>query len=392
MAHRRAKAMATQSIFRQIAGNSGTACGRFAFLRNRQVMIRRWSTRSEPIVALLFALIPLAFIAGVALFQLERNVPDARLARANTVLAFKTIRLTGEVDHAMQDTERGQRGYLITGQDDYLAPYNHGVERLPALMFELQQALASSPEQQHWMLKLQADVTTKLNELARTIATLRKDGYDAARNIVLTDVGRHSMEAVRADLVAITDRANQELEDRLAVAVAAEEAVTLTFVVGSIIAAIALMIGGLLLARAGQRAANSEQALQATLDSVREGVGAFDRSGRLRAWNGLFARMVGIADDRLRAGEKLPSEDGAGGGLAARLRTLEGAARGSGRPALAEHHGDRDAVIEIYHNPMSDGGAVVTLLDVTDQRKAEEAFRQAQRLDSMGRHHRGGGA
>lgn len=54
------------------------------------------------IPALLFAGVPLIFIAGVAVFQLAKNVPDARIARANTVLSFETIRAANAVDEAIQ--------------------------------------------------------------------------------------------------------------------------------------------------------------------------------------------------------------------------------------------------------------------------------------------------
>ena len=41
--------------------------------------------RSTVIPALLFAVVPLLFIVGVVAFQLLKNVPEARIARANTL-------------------------------------------------------------------------------------------------------------------------------------------------------------------------------------------------------------------------------------------------------------------------------------------------------------------
>ena len=71
-------------------------------------MTRRWNARLL-IPILLFAGIPLVFIAGILVFQLAKNVPDARTARANTVLSFKTIRAANAIDEAVQDAERGQQ-------------------------------------------------------------------------------------------------------------------------------------------------------------------------------------------------------------------------------------------------------------------------------------------
>jgi signal transduction histidine kinase/ActR/RegA family two-component response regulator len=348
-------------------------------------MDRRHGTRWALVIAALFVAIPLAFIAGVVVFQLVKNVPDARDARAKTVLAFQTLATAKAVDEAVQDAERGQRGYLITGQDVYLDPYARAKERLPNLVLDLQRAVGADPDQQQRVLTLQAHITTKTNELAETIGLMRIKGFAAAREVVLTDAGRKSMDAIRRDLEAITNAANDQLGSRLEAAAVAEEFVTRTFVVGSAIAVIALIVGGFLLARIGRRAATSEQTLQATLDSVREGVGAFDHRGHVRAWNRPFAQMLGIPTEMIREGAPLPADPGADTPLGGQVRMLVRSARPTGRPTLAEHQGVRGHTIEIFHNPGAQGGAVVTMLDISERRRTEEVLRQAQRLDSMGR-------
>lgn len=348
-------------------------------------MDRRYSTRSALLIAALFVAIPLAFIAGVAIFQLVKNVPDARDARAKTVLAFQTLTVAKAVDETVQDAERGQRGFLITGQEVYLEPYTRAKERLPGLVLDLQRAVGADPEQQHRLLTLQADITTKMNELAETVGLMRSKGFDAAKELVLTDEGRKSMEAISGDLQTISNAANDQLGTRLEVAAVAEEFVTRTFVAGSAIAVIALIVGGFLLARIGRRAATSEQTLQATLDSVREGVGAFDHRGHVRAWNQVFAQMLGIPTEAIREGAPLPADDVDETPLGGQVRALARSTRPTGRPTLAELQGARGSTIEIFHNPGAQGGAVVTMLDISERRRAEEALRQAQRLDSMGR-------
>jgi len=336
------------------------------------------------IPTLLFAGIPLVFIAAIVVFQLTKNVPDARRARANTVLSFETIRAANAIDAAVQDAERGQRGFLITGQEVYLDPYTKAKARMPQLMVELQQATVASADQLPRLLQLQADITTKMNELASTITAMRQQGYEAAKAIVNTDAGRLSMEAISADLQSIRDAASARLNARLRRAAATEERITLTFVVGSIIAALALLTGAFLLALAYRRAAISEQVLQATLDSVREGVGALDQRSRLRAWNKSFLSMLGLAGRDLRPGALLPLKEADTNELSQRVREVGMAAQATNRPVLVEHQEERGTSVEIFHNPMADGGYVLTLLDVTERRQVEEALRQAQKLESMG--------
>ena len=326
----------------------------------------------------------LFFIIGVVAFQLAKNVPDDKTARANTILSFKTIRAANAIDEAIQDAERGQRGFLITGRETYLEPYERAARRLPQLMIDLQQATSTSPDQQQRLLKLQADATTKMNELASTIAVMRDHGFDAAKAIVDTDLGRASMEAIATDLTSITNAADARLHERIERANAAEERMTLTFVIASLVAAIALAAGAFLLARAYRRAALSERMLRATLDSVREGVAAFDRLGNLQAWNSSFLSILGVASGNIRRGTPLSPVVTGPNRLVARVQQIEAESRTSGRPILVEDKGERGASVEIFHNPADDGGYVTTLLDVTERRKADEALRQAQKLESMG--------
>jgi signal transduction histidine kinase/ActR/RegA family two-component response regulator len=347
-------------------------------------MSNRWRARSELIVALLFGGVPLIFVVSIAVFQLAKNVPEARQARTKTVQSFETIRASNAVDQAVQDAERGQRGFLITGREDYLDPYVRAQKTLPQLMLDLQEATLGSIEQQQRLLKLQADVTTKMNELAATIAAMRDSGYVAAKAIVSTDVGRTSMNAITADLAAITESANAGLNAQLDRAADVEQRVTSTFVIGSAASVLALLIAAFLIARAYRRAAMSEQMLQATLDSVREGVAAVDYRGRLRAWNTPFRTMLGAAEGDIQVGSPL-AFDSMGTGLGGHVRDVEARSRATNRPILAEHDDKSGPAVEIFHNPTADGGYVVTLLDVTERRKVEEALRQSQKLESIGR-------
>ena len=342
-------------------------------------------SRADFAPALLFALVPLAFLAAITFYQFFKNVPDARLAREDTKKTFLIVRTASAVDEAIQDAERGQRGYLITGRDAYLDPYNSAKERLPQLLVDLQQAVADRPEQQRRLLALQGDLTTKMNELAETIARRREQGFGAAQAMVNTDAGRIAMEAVEADIGAIIDAADMRLQARMATAESLEQRVLMTFLIGSIIAACALIAGAILLARAYRRAASSERLLQATLDSVREGVAAFDADRRLIAWNQTFSRMLKLPRRTLRRREALPA------GKTTEIdrfndyfETLDAEVKQTGRAALMESKAADGRSLEIFHNPAEDGGSVTTFLDRTEQRQTEEALRQAQKLEALG--------
>jgi signal transduction histidine kinase/ActR/RegA family two-component response regulator len=341
-----------------------------------------WTRRISLGPALVFATVPLAFLIGIVIFQLAVAVPQADRAGQETIESFQTLRALSAVDEAVQDAERGQRGYLLTGQDSYLAPYLRAQRVLPGLMANLQSAVRGS--EQASLLTLQSDVTTKMDELAATIAAARARGLPAALAVMSDDSGRHSMAAVQADLSALNEMDRRRLSEGSQLSAFADHRVTVVFVVGSLLSGLSLIGGAIVIGLAYGRARSSERTLQATLDSVREGVAAFDADDCLRAWNASFARLLGLKPADLQRGARLPESDAAApSAILSRLAALRDTARKTGRPALAVYDGEKGTTLELFHNGIGDGH-VTTILDVSDQRQRDEALRQAQKLESLG--------
>lgn len=97
----------------------------------------------------------------------------------------------------LDDAETGQRGYLITGEPAYLSPYNFALGALKNTMHEIRQLTAGDPEQQLRVKDIEPLVAAKLAELKQTTDLRRTQGYDAARAVVLTNVGKKSMDDLR---------------------------------------------------------------------------------------------------------------------------------------------------------------------------------------------------
>ena len=73
----------------------------------------------------------------------------------------------------LQDSETGQRGYLLTGRPDFLQPYERALPRLPKALGELKQSTADNPAQQALLARLDAVVRARQSVLAQGLGSTR---------------------------------------------------------------------------------------------------------------------------------------------------------------------------------------------------------------------------
>jgi signal transduction histidine kinase len=333
----------------------------------------------------LFGVLPgLLLLAAFIYLALGSNrLEDRRILirQNNQVLA-----IANEIQDSIQDAERGQRGYLLTENPDYLGPYTEGVARLPELIAKLQQSTAGEADQQQRILALQQALTTKLDELARSIALDKTQGHQAAVDLVSTNIGEGAMKRLLAQVSAIADAEEAVREARQKQNYALEGSFTEISIAGGAVAMLAIAWSAVVLYRSYRRSEAAQAALQATLDSVREGVSAFGPDHRLIAWNHRFASLAHMPAESLKPGQPLTgiAELRADGTVGEGIQALDRRARLAGKPLLVEHSRADGTVIELFHNPSPDGGFVTTLSDITERLRAEALQRQAQKMEALG--------
>ena len=125
----------------------------------------------------------------------------------------------GTFDRVVKDAETGQRGFLLTGEARYLAPYGQALTELPHTLDNLSRATAvRRPDQVERLERLRPLIKEKLDELGTTIAVRRSQGPEAALAIVRTDRGRQLMEQIRAGCADAASRPSISIYRRLATA------------------------------------------------------------------------------------------------------------------------------------------------------------------------------
>jgi CHASE3 domain sensor protein len=134
--------------------------------------------------AILIAINEASFHAST---QATQRIEHAELARQSV----------GQLMRTMLDAETGTRGFLLTGDEKYLQPYDSAIAELGKELAQLRQLLADQPENLAEFELMALNVSSKQSENDLSVR-MRKIGNDDAWKFMLTtDVGKQQMDAIR---------------------------------------------------------------------------------------------------------------------------------------------------------------------------------------------------
>jgi PAS domain S-box-containing protein len=137
------------------------------------------------------------------------------IERNNRVVhAHEVVENLGGVLSALKDAETGQRGFILTGQDRYLEPYNQGIGEIQDRLAKLTDLTVDNPEQQAAVVRLKSLVSMKLAELQQTIDLFRNSGTEAATKVILAGRGKEIMDETRGLVSQMGQREQQLLQKR----------------------------------------------------------------------------------------------------------------------------------------------------------------------------------
>ena len=238
------------------------------------------------------ALLLLVAITGLSFNDIGLLISNNRaLTHTQEVLAAVQTTLS-----IMQDAETGQRGYLITGLDDYLAPYESVQSRITAQVDLLRRLTADNPTQQAHLPALQTHITAKLDELAATIRLRRTGDFAAAKAVVQTGRGKTEMDAIRAALAEMQGEEQRLLAIRNQ---ATDNSTTSSLILAGGLALSDFALLGALYATLRRAARTRRQAeaarLRATLASIGDGVIVTDLAGIVTFMNAVAEQLTGYA-------------------------------------------------------------------------------------------------
>ena len=139
----------------------------------------------------------------------------ARVARLWTLHTYDVLGAIRELEISVRDVESGQRGYLLTGNSDFLTRYDAALSRTSVLIGDLQRLTGDNPIEQNNLRALAPAWQRRSQQLAQTIQISRDRGLEAAIQSMTSDVGRETMVAIEQTLSAMVAEENSLLTQRL---------------------------------------------------------------------------------------------------------------------------------------------------------------------------------
>ena len=146
----------------------------------------------------LFALVALSLLA--ATFLIFFTVSAERAERAQVARTRDVLDALRQIVTATVNAETGQRGYIITLDRRYLAPYQLGAATYPAAMRRLHTLLdptADTPQRQ-LIGRIEKLADAKFAEMAETVSLIDDGRIIDAKARLLSDEGQNLMVELRA--------------------------------------------------------------------------------------------------------------------------------------------------------------------------------------------------
>ncbi|MCL4551506.1 MAG: CHASE3 domain-containing protein [Bacteroidetes bacterium] len=146
-------------------------------------------------------IVKLGFLLTIAIFILAGTITYRSFNRlidsAHDV--DETIHKLHNLDYLhslLSDAETGQRGYLLTGKSPYLQPYQEAIDSINFVIVQLNKMILN-PEQQLELDTLSLLVNAKLSELKETLDVNKSRGFNAAKQLVVSNRGKVIMDKIR---------------------------------------------------------------------------------------------------------------------------------------------------------------------------------------------------
>lgn len=228
----------------------------------------------------------------------------------------RAVNKSREVGAAMNDlmlslteAETGQRGYIITGLEDYLEPYYRGEEMIPIHFEKLRELTSGEPFYTARLPQLSDLVNERRATLREILSLHRTQNAEAARTELRKGRGRELMKGIHAHLADMQVHEEQVLAERSRAAQARYRSAMFTSLLGGILTIIMVGMAFFLVRlelhrrqmaqiearNAADHLAQSENRFRTLTEAIPQMVWNSNADGRVTYFNRRWVEYTGLA-------------------------------------------------------------------------------------------------
>jgi PAS domain S-box-containing protein len=350
-------------------------------------------TRRRQVVGISWRGALLVFALGLTFwFGINSNRDWVRYRESTHLIehTYQVLAAAESLRSSIEDAETGQRGYLLTGERRYLAPYSAALSSIDLSQAKLRGLMTRNAQQQIRLAALDQATTAKLAELSRTIELRRTSGLAAALEVVRSGEGQQAMDDIRRITSSLQEEEHRMLAQRSS---EAEAQVVRSRGLGGlngIAILVLLVLATIAIERDTRKRVRVEEALRDSEEQFRQvfeespsGILLIEEDQRVRRANPALCRLLGSSEEELQH-LALPSTTAQGGLLNLMFETGWIAAGEQTRFDAEQEYVTKSgstAWVNVHATKLynSQGRAVCNLAlieDITERKKSDQEIRQ----------------
>ena len=246
-------------------------------------MARSWTFGKKIAAGFALSFVLLAAIGAIAYRSIDA-LSQTSYSVAHSHLVLERI---ASVLSLLKDAETGQRGYIITGDESFLDPYQAAGTAIATTVDELRELTSDNPAQQKRIGQAEPLIAAKLAELKRTIEMRRNRDIEQATKTIQAGEGKKLMDDLRRILAEMEREERDLLKQRAGEVEAAVTGATFAIIVGTLLCLLLVTGAGFTITRsltsqigaAAQHIQSSSSELQAA--SNQQATGAREQSSAM---------------------------------------------------------------------------------------------------------------
>lgn len=188
-----------------------------------------------PIIVLLLSVV----VVGALMVIQWRSLRVAQLQVEHTLNFIERSRALAM---QMVNGETGQRGYVITQDRQFLAPFEEAIAAIPRIFTTLREMAAENPDQITKLRQIEQVWNERAARLQDAITLANEGRVDAARDRIINGQGKVLMDDLRDRIDRLVATEQELLAQRLSSAATAESTTRWTIVAALAVAALSLLV------------------------------------------------------------------------------------------------------------------------------------------------------